>query len=82
MNQSKPVVRARSQRRALEADLGFQWGARNSVLLAAGVAMILGGYLALSRGSITLAPVLLVAGYVIVIPAALVLVGRRKPSGE
>ena len=82
MNQSKPVVRPRSLRKAPEADLGFQWGARNSVLLGLGVAMILGGYLALSQGSITLAPVLLVAGYVIVIPAALVTVGRRKPSGE
>ena len=82
MSQSKPVVKARTQRRPLETDLGFQWGARNSVLLALGVGMILAGYLALSRGSITLAPLLLVAGYVIVVPAALVTVARRKPSGE
>ena len=82
MNQSKPVVRARGQRRPAEADLGFSWGPVNSALLALGVILILVGYLALSKGSITLAPILLVAGYVIVVPAALVLVGRRRASGE
>lgn len=81
-NQSKPVVKARAQRKAAEADLGFQWGARNSVLLALGVGMILVGYLALSRGSITLAPLLLVAGYVVIVPLALVLIGRHRPTGE
>jgi hypothetical protein len=46
------------------------------------VVLIAVGYLALSMGSITLAPVLLVAGYVVIVPAALVLVGRNKASGE
>ena len=82
MSQSKPVVRARNQRRIAEADLGFSWGRINTTLLALGIAMILLGYLALSKGSITLAPILLVAGYVVVVPAALVLVGRKRASGE
>lgn len=82
MSQSKPVVRPRSQRRAAEADLGFSWAPLNSVLLGIGVVLLLLGYLALSKGSITLAPVLLVAGYVVVIPAALVLVGRKTAPGE
>ncbi len=82
MSQSKPVVRPKAQRKPLETDLGFEWGARNTVLLALGLAMLLLGYLALSKGSITLAPILLDAGYVIVIPAALVTVAKRKPSGE
>jgi len=82
MNQSKPVVRPRSQRRAVEADLGFSWAPLNSVLLGVGVVLLLLGYMALSKGSITLAPVLLVAGYVVVIPAALVLVGRKTTPGE
>jgi hypothetical protein len=82
MSQSKPVVRPRSQRKPAEADLGFSWGPVNGVLLVVGMALILVGYLALSKGSITLAPVLLVAGYVVVVPAALVLMGRGKTSGE
>src|SRR5262245_16180489 len=38
------------------------------------------GYLALSRGSITLAPVLLVAGYCVLIPASLLIRGRTSGS--
>ena len=82
MSPSKPVVRARSQRKPAEPDLGFSWGPVNSALLALGIVLILVGYLALAKGSITLAPILLVAGYVVVVPAALVLVGRKRASGE
>lgn len=82
MSQSKPVVRPRNQRRQAESDLGFNWGAMNSALLTLGLILILVGYFALSKGSITLAPLLLVAGYVVVVPAALVLLGREKTSGE
>jgi hypothetical protein len=82
MNQSKPVVRPRGQRKPAETDLGFSWGRLNSGLLALGVVLLLVGYLALSKGSITLAPVLLVAGYVVIVPAALVLVGRKATPGE
>jgi len=80
--QSKPVVRPKGQRKPVEYDLGFYWRPLNTTLLAAGVVLILAGYLALSRGSITLAPVLLVAGYVVFIPASLVFLGRGKASGE
>ena len=82
MGQSKPVVKPRSQRKPVEADLGFNWGMVNTVLLTVGLGLILVGYFALSRGSITLAPLLLVAGYVVVVPAALVLLGRGRASGE
>ena len=82
MAQSKPVVRSRSQRKQVESDLGFNWAPVNSALLTLGVVLILAGYFALSKGSITLAPLLLVAGYVVVVPAALVLLGREKNSGE
>ena len=80
--QSKPVVRPKAQRKVAEYDLGFQWRPINTVLLATGVLLILAGYVALSRGSITLAPVLLVAGYVVFIPASLVFLGRNSASGE
>ncbi len=82
MNQSKPVVRPRSVRKQAEADLGFNWGAVNTALLTLGLLMLLVGYDALSKGSITLAPILLVAGYCVVVPAAIVLLGREKASGE
>ena len=82
MAQSKPVVKPRNQRKLAETDLGFTWGRLNTALMALAIVLLIVGYYALSRGSITLAPVLLVAGYVVVVPAALVLVGRSKATGE
>ena len=66
MSVSRSTARARAQKKAAEADLGFNWGLPNSVLLGLGLVTLVVGYLALSRGSITLAPVLLPP----VIPAA------------
>jgi uncharacterized membrane protein len=54
----------------------------NSLLLGLGLAVLVVGYFALSRGSITLAPVLLVLGYVVLIPASLLLRRRVQGSGE
>jgi hypothetical protein len=65
-----------------EVDLGFRWGLLNTVLLAAGVALLVAGYLSLSRGSITMAPVLLVTGYCVFIPASLLVRGGGSASGE
>ncbi len=70
------------QRRAPEAELGFNWGTANTAVLVLGLAALVVGYLALSRGSITLAPVLLVLGYVVFIPASLLIRGRKVGSGE
>ena len=77
---TKPGPRAR--RRVIETDLGFLWGPVNSVFLALGVAVLVAGYVALSKGSTTLAPVLLVLGYCGLIPASLLLRGRKDASGE
>ena len=78
---SKPV-RSRSTRKTQEADLGFRWGRWNSLLLGVGIALLVVGYLALSKRSITLAPVLLVVGYCVFIPASLALRRRDGGTGE
>jgi len=79
----KPVVKARSQRRvAVETDFGFRWGMMNTVLIGLGIAFLVAGYLALSRGSITLAPILLVFGYVVLIPSSLLIRSPGQSSGE
>ncbi len=83
MTAAKPGLKQRTVRRAApEADLGFSWGAVNSLLLALGIGVLVAGYMALSKGSITLAPVLLVLGYCGLIPASLLLRGRDKAPGE
>ena len=81
MTAAKPA-RQRAQRRVQEADLGFSWGLPNSVLLALGVFVLVVGYVALSRGSTTLAPVLLVLGYCVLITGSLLIRGRKGGSGE
>jgi hypothetical protein len=50
---------------------GFAFGPINYLLFAAAAAAIVAGYVLLSRGSVTAAPLLLVFGYIILIPAAL-----------
>lgn len=49
----------------------FGFGAVNAALFAAGAASIVVGYVLLDRGSVTAAPVLLVLGYLVLLPAAI-----------
>ncbi len=46
---------------------------KNYILLGIGVATIAAGFIFLARGSITLAPFLLVVGYCVLVPLALLL---------
>ena len=82
MSGSRPTTRTRATRRPAETDLGFSWGIVNSLLLGFAVAVLGAGYVALSRGSTTLAPVLLVLGYCVLVPASLLLRGRQHGTGE
>jgi len=52
----------------------------NVALLVGGLGAIALGYVLLSRGSTVAAPLLLVLGYAVLVPAAL-LVGLRRPRG-
>ncbi len=51
------------------AELPF--GRKNYILFGVAALVILAGYVALARGSITLAPILLLLGYLVVIPWAI-----------
>jgi hypothetical protein len=83
MAERKPgTTRPKALRKPVEADLGFSWGAINSLLLGLGLAALLAGYIALSKGSTTLAPVLLVTGYCVLIPASLLVRARNGETGE
>ena len=85
MSQKPNVTRPKSLRAktaAPEVDLGFRWGPLNSGLLLLGVAVLAGGYKSLAGGSLTLAPVLLVTGYCVLIPASLLVRGSGSTEGE
>jgi len=56
------------------------FGPTNYALFGASLAAIVIGYVLLARGSITLAPILLVLGYVVLLPAAILI--RRDLPGE
>jgi len=79
---TRTTSKSRASKRPSESDLGFHWGVVNTLLLATGLVVLLGGYVALSRGSITLAPVMLVLGYCVLIPASLLVRGRSPSAGE
>jgi uncharacterized membrane protein HdeD (DUF308 family) len=51
----------------------IQFKAKNWTLLAAGIVTIIAGYFLLSKGSITYAPILLVAGYCVIIPIGILI---------
>jgi hypothetical protein len=61
---------------------------RNVKFLAAGIVTILIGYLCLAQPpvdgflSLTLAPILLVIGYCVLIPIGLLIGGKKEPEGK
>ena len=58
-------------------------GVRNLIVIACGLALIILGFVSLAAGSISLAPVLLVAGYCVVIPVGIIMgVKRRGRSSQ
>lgn len=72
--------RGRGAPAADERPPAFGLGLVNLLLLAGAAASIIVGYVLLDRGSVTAAPILLVLGYVVLIPAGL-LVGARRREG-
>ena len=69
------------KRRAAAEPVGalIAFGPRNYVLFAAAVVAIVVGYVLLSRGDITLAPILLILGYLVLLPAGILI--RNQPRG-
>lgn len=51
----------------------IRWERRNVTLLSAGLGAVILGYVLLSQGDVTAAPLLLVAGYCVLIPLAFIL---------
>ena len=73
---SRPPLRPRAEPEG--ARIAF--GPTNYALFGAAVVAIVLGYALLGRGSITLAPILLVLGYVVLLPAGILV--RRDLRGE
>jgi hypothetical protein len=66
-------------RPAEPASVEIPFGRMNYLIFAAAAVVILAGYFALSKGSITLAPFLLLIGYLVLIPWGIM---ARSSGGE
>ena len=55
---------------------------KNYILFATGIFVIAIGYITLGYGSITLAPILLVLGYCVLIPIAIIINGGKEKPKE
>lgn len=62
----------RSARRPERVEGALRFSSQNWLLLAAGGLAIVAGYALLSRGSIVAAPLLLMLGYVVLIPLGII----------
>ena len=84
MDNIKAKKAVKSRRRGKLKKMGLPFGNRNYLWLGVGLATIILGYISLAQGpvnsfwSLTLAPILLVIGYCVLIPIGLLL--KNKPS--
>jgi uncharacterized membrane protein HdeD (DUF308 family) len=56
------------------------FGKRNWIVLGSGIGAIVVGFIALASGSITLAPILLVLGYCVLIPVGIMIRDKDEES--
>ncbi|MDH3890606.1 MAG: hypothetical protein OEV49_05945 [candidate division Zixibacteria bacterium] len=71
-NRPAPKAAAKSE------DVSWPFGMKNYLIFAAALVVIVVGYVTLGTGSMTLAPILLVLGYCVLIPVAIVI--KDKPD--
>jgi len=67
-SRSRRARRGPGPKQGDQPNVEIAFGRKNYVILAVAAAVILAGYVALSMGSITLAPILLLTGYLVLIP--------------
>ncbi|MEW5994255.1 MAG: hypothetical protein AB1744_07655, partial [Candidatus Zixiibacteriota bacterium] len=79
---ARKQMAVKSKRKPGSGQDRFRWpyGRKNYLLFALAVIVIVIGYITLGQGSITWAPILLVLGYCVLIPIALII--RAKPKED
>ncbi|HSJ24392.1 MAG TPA: hypothetical protein VK929_06990 [Longimicrobiales bacterium] len=66
-------TRVRNRTAPAESHASLKFSPINAILLVLGLAAVVLGYVALAQGSITVAPLLLVLGYAVLLPLAIIL---------
>jgi len=77
------ATKAKKKEEVTEEAVKWPFGPRNYMVFGAAMASIILGYISLGKGSITLAPILLVLGYCVLVPIALIIKGKpEEDQGE
>jgi len=76
--ETKPTGRAKAA--TISKAEGLPFKKMNYYIFMMGLLAIVLGYFTLSQGSITLAPLLLVVGYCVIIPIAILYRGKERPA--
>ncbi len=76
--ETKPIGRAKAAMMSKPEGLPFK--KMNYYIFLVGLLAIILGYFTLGQGSITLAPLLLVVGYCVIIPIAILYRGKERPA--
>ena len=77
MAQPKPVVKGKPAPK-VKAETGPIFGKRNYILFAVGLLVIIAGFIFLGTGDTVFAPILLVLGYCVIIPMAIIIKDKKK----
>jgi hypothetical protein len=72
------ATKTRKKKAAPAEEMRWPFGPKNYLLFAIALVVIVVGYILLSQGDITLAPILLVLGYCVLIPIAILVKGRPE----
>ena len=76
------AVKTKKPAKERQDQVKWPFGKRNYLVFALALVVIIIGYVTLGQGSITLAPILLVLGYCVLIPVALIIRGRPKTDSS
>jgi len=79
------ATKPKKKEEPIQEEVKWPFGPRNYLFFGLAMLSIILGYIALSKGSITLAPILLVLGYCVLVPIALIIKGKRdeeSPEGS
>jgi Flp pilus assembly protein TadB len=76
----EPRVRKPARKKKEAGELPF--GRKNYILFGIGILVIIAGFLTLWAGDITISPVLLVIGYCVIIPVAILIRGKKEKLPE
>lgn len=77
MAQPKPFVKGKPAPK-IKAETGPIFGKRNYILFAVGLLVIIAGFIFLGTGDTVFAPILLVLGYCVIIPVAIIIKDKKK----